>query len=80
MEQNEIKYVAEAIKNIIEGKYKIKDMKIRKAKKYGYLYFPLADAGKKVKVFIYEDSGTDISGGGQTDIPDELLPESKDLV
>jgi len=81
MEQRTLALLVEALKSIIQKECKIEEKVIRKAKKYGYVYFPKECIGKKAKILIYdEDSTGNLSGEGQANSTDELLSESKDLV
>jgi len=80
MEQNTIAMLIDALKSIINKECEVRDVTIRKANKYGYVYFSKKDIGKKAKVLIYENDKRDIRGNGQADVTDELLPESEDLV
>jgi len=81
MEQKPLVLLVEALKSIIQKECTIEEKIIRKAKKYGYIYFPKEFIGKKAKILIYdENTSGNIQAERQADSDDELLSESKDLV
>lgn len=71
----------EVLKELINGKVVILNKTVKPIGTSGHIYIPREFLGKKIKVVIInEDRRTDLSGGRESDIPDEVLPAAEALV